>query len=591
MTDFKQEIPKRLGIYVYWDGQAEAKRYALYYIERLLEVCQKVLVVVNGKLKEDGIQSFQSLGAEVMLRSNEGYDFAGWRDGFQHIGWEKVKTFDEVVLCNSSCYGPVGGSFQPMFDKMAEKEADFWGISRYPQDGRKIPAHIQSYFFVFRKRLAGYSQFQKYWETLPTFKSWKQAVRKGEAQFTRLFEVQGFKGTNLVDCSQFEKRFHNPTILFPIELMEEGSVLVKKKVFTEHYGEFFSATNASIGKKTLTYLRHRKFPVEDIFEDLNKTMPPSAIRENLHLIHYPDTDTEIDLSSKKIGLIFFVYFNDLVEDCLRYIRTLPKHTSIVIVSSKLDLLETYKESLSEDGFIDIDFRVQPNRGRNEAAYFLTGKDIWKKADYICLAHDKKSSEVKPRISGEYYMEHCLVNLLDSNNYVKGVIKIFEEHPEYGLLEPPPPLFAAWEDTLGNLWGRNEQVAKQFLERVPGDYFWDPRPIAPFGSMMWVRKEAFKPLLDVGLKLEDFPEEPIPTDSTLLHALERLYPTFSQKAGFLTAWIMAKEYSKVFLDNMYYQMECNYGSHGYKRNMIAFIKRRLRKSPTLYQIAKEIKSYF
>lgn len=229
MTDSKQEIPKRLGIYVYWDGQAEAKKYALYYIGHLLEVCQRVLVVVNGKLKEEGIQSFQSLGAEVILRPNEGYDFAGWRDGFQHIGWDRVKTFDEVVLCNSSCYGPVGGSFQPMFDKMAGKEADFWGISRYPQDGRRIPAHIQSYFFVFRKRLAGYSQFQKYWETLPIFKSWKQAVRKGEAQFTRLFEVQGFKGETLIDCSQFEKRFHNPTILFPIQLMEQGSVLVKKE--------------------------------------------------------------------------------------------------------------------------------------------------------------------------------------------------------------------------------------------------------------------------------------------------------------------------------------------------------------------------
>ena len=138
----------RLALYVYWDGQAEAKSYALYYIGALLQVCSHVLVVVNGDLSSEGQEAFRRIGAEVLLRENKGYDFAGWKAGFEHLGWDRVKTFDEVVLCNSSCYGPVGHFFEPVFQEMATRSSDFWGLTSYPRDGRQIPWHIQSYFMV-----------------------------------------------------------------------------------------------------------------------------------------------------------------------------------------------------------------------------------------------------------------------------------------------------------------------------------------------------------------------------------------------------------------------------------------------------------
>jgi lipopolysaccharide biosynthesis protein len=53
---------------------------------------------------------------------------------------------------------------------------------------------------------------------------------------------------------------------------------------------------------------------------------------------------------------------------------------------------------------------------------------------------------------------------------------------------------------------------------------------PVGSMFWARPCALSPLLDLKLDWDDYPEEPIPDDGTILHALERLIPFSAGKVG-------------------------------------------------------------
>jgi rhamnosyltransferase len=594
---------KRLALYVYWDGQKEAKAYALFYVQKLKEVADRVLVIVNGALSDTGIRKFKSLGAEVLLRDNSGFDFAGWQAGFKHVGWDEAVKYDEVILCNSSCYGPVGGSFEPMFSEMdqriaakktAGEDIDFWGVTAHPKLGRRIPWHIQSYFIVFNRRMVSYSEFRNFWDKLPIFKTWHQAVLKGEAKLTQICQVMGFNAASLIDEKQFEGRFPNPTIMYPVETLRQGSPLVKKKVFTESYDEFYSATTGNVAVRTMEYLKAHNFPVSDILEDMLKTLPPSGIRKSLHLdFILPEArflSSDHDALSKT-SLIFFAYYKDLVEECCRYIEAMPEECAVYVVSSKEDLLEKYRERLKNLKVRKLDFRLQPNRGRNESSYFTTCADAWEGSEYLCLAHDKKTSNVKPGIKGEHYMAHCMDNVLFSKEYVANVVDTFEKNPCMGLLEPPPPLFSAWDDTLGNLWGRNEKVAKEFIKNIPGDCKWDPRPIAPFGGMMWVRKEALYSLVKHFKTYEDYPAEPLPIDGSLLHALERLYPTVAQKAGYFTGWIMTEDYSRIYIDNLYHQLECVYGSYGIGRNIKTFVKRLLRDDPTLYEIAREVRNYF
>ena len=54
---------------------------------------------------------------------------------------------------------------------------------------------------------------------------------------------------------------------------------------------------------------------------------------------------------------------------------------------------------------------------------------------------------------------------------------------------------------------------------------------PAGSFFWARVSSLKPILELGLRWDDFAKEPIPEDGVLAHALERclgLLPMLSQK---------------------------------------------------------------
>ena len=53
-------------------------------------------------------------------------------------------------------------------------------------------------------------------------------------------------------------------------------------------------------------------------------------------------------------------------------------------------------------------------------------------------------------------------------------------------------------------------------------------------MVWMRAEALRPFVDLGLQWSDYPREPVGTDGTLLHALERLFGLVPLQRGFHSA---------------------------------------------------------
>ena len=65
-------------------------------------------MISNSQLTESATLTLKELGIdEVIQRENLGFDFAAWRDGMAHIGFEHLTDFDSVTLMNDTCFGPL----------------------------------------------------------------------------------------------------------------------------------------------------------------------------------------------------------------------------------------------------------------------------------------------------------------------------------------------------------------------------------------------------------------------------------------------------------------------------------------------------
>src|SRR5690606_19940025 len=82
----------------------------------------------------------------------------------------------------------------------------------------------------------------------------------------------------------------------------------------------------------------------------------------------------------------------------------------------------------------------------------------------------------------------------------------------------------------NGWGDNFDIARDLVEKYAKFSFDENLQIAfPEGFMFWARGSALREFLNLPLSFDDFPVEPIPSDGTIAHALERLILPFAEQS--------------------------------------------------------------
>ena len=120
----------RLAIYVYWDREGVIRDFAIDTIQKYSEFFNRVVVVVNGELTQESLDRLSKFPIDIHVRANVGYDFGAYKAGLNFVGWDALKTFDQVVLSNSSVYGPIF-PINEMFSKMEKRDIDFWGVTQW----------------------------------------------------------------------------------------------------------------------------------------------------------------------------------------------------------------------------------------------------------------------------------------------------------------------------------------------------------------------------------------------------------------------------------------------------------------------------
>lgn len=558
---------KRFSIYCFYDRDGIVGEYVCHYLRALKKVSDYIYVVVNGSITAGGRQKLLSVADRVDQRENYGLDAYAYRHALQECR-DQLKEYDELILSNNSFYGPVyplEDVFSTMNTADTAASSDFWGITIHPQlqmvINKKqkldyVNEHVQSYFIVFRKKVFQSRVFEQFFQNLPEIDNFLDAVVLFELELTRVLTEEGrFSYKSYVNPADFPDG--NCTISYPWDLYLDGkSPFIKRKVFFEKYHEIISKNRGNQSRRLLDELKNSgSYPVELIWDDLLRTQPMSVLRENLHLNTIIDGSVPVSLTAeekkKKIALILYIYYEDQVEVCLKDALKLAKTADVFVVCSRSDTLRKSRELFSGDKFRKIDFILKQNKGRDLSSYLIDARFVFDQYDYVCYFHDKKSPQLANRYTVRDFYEHCTGSILDSENSVLRVIREFEENPKLGLLVPSPLNWGPFYTSEYYLNPQNRELMHKLLEDLKLNVPFDDFPVAPYGDFFWVRSAAVKPLFNKNWSYDDLPEEPLPVDGTILHALERIIPFCVQSAGYYSSWLNSLSTQKVYTDNCYH----------------------------------------
>lgn len=226
----------------------------------------------------------------------------------------------------------------------------------------------------------------------------------------------------------------------------------------------------------------------------------------------------------RVALHVHVYYADLFEQILIGLDRNQMRPDLFLsapndrVKADLQLL-----CLKYTGKI-ASIEVVPNVGR-DIGPFLTAFEHRHIDEYDVVGHlhTKKSKAVNNADVGKVWYAFLVDNLIGTNAPMGDIIlSHFEANPKLGLVYPEDPHIVGWDANIPHAEALRARLGIGLL----------PHNISfPVGTMFWARTDSLKQFKEAQFRWEDYPEEPLPYDGSMLHALERLFPIVVQNAGY------------------------------------------------------------
>lgn len=224
--------------------------------------------------------------------------------------------------------------------------------------------------------------------------------------------------------------------------------------------------------------------------------------------------------SGDIAAIIHVFYADLIEEIAEKTRNLPQNTDyyISIPNDHPELVDAVREH-----FPNAQILIVENRGRDIYPFLEVLKGILPlNYDLLVKIHSKKTPH---RADGTSWRQDIYEKLLGSAELINGIIQSFKTNPKQGMLGPKGQVVNARYYLF-----ENKTIFLELSKRIgleTNDTF-----DFPFVSstMFWARPELFKKLVDADFLKEEFPNEPIKSDGTIVHGLERIFGLVTIHAG-------------------------------------------------------------
>ena len=560
---------RRIAIFLCYDRDGIIDDYVLYLLHDLKENLTDLVVVINGKLSGLGKERLQTVTDKIYIRKNIGADAGAWKDAMcDYLGWEKLASYDEIVLLNDSFYGPFY-PFHEVFAAMNGKNLDFWGllahgeadITFYDCPYPHLPEHIQSYFTVIRKSMHTSPEFKEYWEKMPYFATVQDVISKHEVVFTRYFSELGFTWDVLTDTRDLDGKYPEGRpvaycFLNTYELIKNRRFpILKRHCFGFSYQKHLSASNGMHLRQSMEYIaEHTNYDVRMIYKNIVRLYNITDIFYNLQLIFVLPKHFRIQAENKvrRAVMVFHNEYLTSLEYMTSFLFALPAFVDVIVTVGKNSDIATVENRFRKD--LGARLKVLPAREAGGELYTLLSiaAPYLQGYDYMGFCHDVKSAAHEVFMVGASRRELMEENLAGSEAYVENLLDLFEQRPEIGLLCVPPPNHARYSKKIMDSWQEDFEPVKELLEELHLNVRLTGKRAPLMAEMaFWCKREAVETILKNTSVIEKFLLNPLTTKGNKSEAAKLVFPYAVQHHGYLTGWALTDEYARTEINNIHY----------------------------------------
>ena len=331
---------RRAIFYLFYDPEGLVDDYVTHALGHLRQHAEHIFVVSNAELDDvarERLRRRRGPGLDPGERRPRRLGLQGGDGGVRRRA--TLAGFDEIILMNSTFFGPVG-TFDDLFAEMdAREDVDFWGITeharakRHPFDVKQpLHAHIQSYWIAVRRAMFTSPEWESYWRDMPMIEDYKQSVLLHESRFTHHFTQLGFRSAVAFPVSRY---FGDHTVMDDVvPLLRDGCPIVKRRVF--FHDPLYHEGNATDGRQVLRLMAERGFPTEMLLRNLARTAKPRSLVTNLGLLEVlPEVDLGYDRSAPlRVVAVVHMFYPDMTDEVVDRLDHLPGDYDLVITTTR-----------------------------------------------------------------------------------------------------------------------------------------------------------------------------------------------------------------------------------------------------------------
>lgn len=231
-------------------------------------------------------------------------------------------------------------------------------------------------------------------------------------------------------------------------------------------------------------------------------------------------------SQLKVAACLHIFYEDFIDRFARALDDFPVDIDVLLTLAKDEFTGHARKVLGNHPRVGkLEIRVVPNRGRNFGPMLVEYAKELEHYDLFCHLHSKKSlySGKEQTQWADYLTEY----MLRDTAIVAGVLNAFADDASLGMYYPT----TFW---MMPSWVNHMTMNAPFMQKWEQRFNLSPLPgflSYPAGGMFWARPEALQGIIGEQWGYEDFPEEPLPNDGSMLHALERVVGRLAEQRGY------------------------------------------------------------